>query len=252
MAHGTSHAHIPDAPSVESERRQIFFGAAIGIPTFFVHKNSANGFLEKILKKTGGIRPSHRYPGYLRVQIHEYRRALIQVIREDAADLIELMDLHDTLNDLEMRVNEPALHSAAGRLTSAILKEVNASSPLRCNAREFNTAAERYYRTTLRQRHLDEAFGFMKQDCETLDRTQGTLDEAERKALRVILQGNDATGFVEEAAQDVLHERADIATLKRLMNLVLFKVHHDQAAASESTDNQRSIPDDAASVYRAG
>jgi hypothetical protein len=251
MAHGAAHTHIPDTPSVESERRQIFFGAAIGIPTFFVHKNSTNAFLEKILKKTKGIRPSHRYPGYLRVQVHEYRRALIEVIREDAADLIELMNLHDTLNDLEMRINEPALHSAAGRLTSGILNEVNASSPLRVNAREFNSGAERYYRTTLRQRHIEEAFGFMKQDCSTLDREQGSLDEPLRKALRVILQGQDAARFVETAKEDVLHERADIPTLKRLMNLVLLKVYHDEVAAGQPSDDQRSNQDEAASVYRA-
>jgi hypothetical protein len=40
--------------------------------------------------------------------------------------------------------------------------------------------------------------------------------------------------------------------LKRLMNLVLFKVHYDQFAATDTTENQRSHPDDAASVYRAG
>lgn len=251
MALGTTHAHIPDAPSVESERRQIFFGAATGIPTFFVHRNSANAFLKKILNKTGGIRPSHRYPGYLRVEIHEYRRALVQVIREDAADLIELMDLHDTLNDLELRINEPAQHSAAGRLTTGILDEVNASSPLRCNAREFNSGAERYYRTTLRQRHLDEALEFLREDCSTFDRDAGTLDETRRKALRAILQGQDVPRFVEAATTDVLHERADIPTLKRLMNLVLFKVYHDQVSAMETTD-QRSDLHDAASVYRAG
>jgi hypothetical protein len=252
MALGTTHAHIPDAPSVESERRQIFFGAAIGIPTFFVHKNSTNAFLEKILKKTRGIRPSKRYPGYLRVQIHEYRRALVEVIREDAADLIELMDLHDTLNDLETRISEPALHSAAGRLTSGILDEVNASSPLRCNAREFNIGAEHYYRTTLRRRHLEEAFGFMEEDCSVLDREHGSLDEMQRKALRVILQGQDAAQFVDAAKEEVLRERADISTLKRLMSLILFKVNHDEVAATQPSDNQRSILDDAAPVYRAG
>lgn len=252
MALGTTHAHIPDAPSVESERRQIFFGAAIGIPTFFVQRNSTNAFLEKILKKTAAIRPSHRYPGYLRVQIQEYRRALIQVIREDAADLIELMDLHDTLNDLEMRINEPALYSAAGRITAGILDEVNTSSPLRVTAREFNIGAERYYRTTLRRRHLDEAFGFMKEDCCSLDREQGGLDEMQRKALRVILRGQEAARFVEEAKEDVLLERADIVTLQRLMNLLLFNVHIDQTTAAKLSDNQRSDLDDAAPVHRAG
>jgi len=252
MALGTTHAHIPDVPSVESERRQIFFGSSIGIPTFYVQKNSPNAFLEKILKKTKGIRPSRRYPGYLRVQIHEYRLALILVIREDAADLIELMGLHDTLNDLELRLKEPALHSAAGRLTSGILAEVGGSSPLRVNAREFNTGAERYYRTTLRRRHMDEAFGFLAQDCSALDRGQTPLDEPHRKALRVILQGQEAFRFVAAAKEDVLHERADIPTLQRLMNLILLKVSIDEVAAAQQSDKQRSVPDDAAPVYRAG
>jgi hypothetical protein len=252
MAHGATHAHIPDTQSVESERRQIFFGAAIGIPTFFVHRNSTNAFLEKILKKTSGIRPSRRYPGYQRVEVHEYRRALIQVIREDAADLIELMDLHDTLNDLELRINEPAVYSAAGRLTAGILDEVNASSPLRCNAREFNTGAERYYRTTLRTQHLEEAFGFMEKDCIMFDREQDQLNEMQRKALRVILQGQAAARFVESAKEDVVKERVDIPTLRRIMNLILFKVHLDEVTVRQPSDNQRSNLDDAAPVYRAG
>ncbi len=231
MAHGTTHSHIPDTPSLESERRQIFFGAAIGLPTFFVRRNSSNSFLENILKRTDGIRPSHRYPGYLRVQIHEYRRALIKVLREDGADLIELMGLHDTLNDLELRINEPVAHSAAGRLTSGILAQVNASSPLRVNARDFNVGAECYYRTTLRQRHIKEACGFLIEDCRAFDREPLVMDELQRTALRDILQGQDAARFVENATEDVLHERADIPTLQRLMNLIVLKVYQDQAPA---------------------
>ena len=252
MALGTTHSHIPDAPSLESERRQIFFGAAIGIPTFFVQKNSTNAFLEKILKKTQGIRASHRYPGYLRVQIREYRMALIQLIREDAADLIELMNLHDTINDLELRINEPELHSAAGRITADILGELGASSALRTNAREFNSAAERYYRTTLRERQLEEAFGFLIHDCSKLDRNESSLDDSQRNALRVILQGQDAAGFVETAKEDVLSERADNSTLQRLMNLLLFKVHHDQIEPIRPSENHGSDCDDTSPVYRAG
>ncbi len=250
MALGTTHSHIPDAPSVESERRQIFFGAAIGIPTFFVHRNSANAFLEKILKKTDGVRQSKRYPGYLRVQIHEYRRALIKVIREDAVDLIEVMGLHETMNDLEKRINEPDF-SAAGRLTAGILDEVNGSSPLRVNAREFNIGAERYYRTTLRRRHMEEAFGFLLQDCRMLDREEKPLNDPQRKALRVILQGEGAARFVETAQIDVLNERADIPTLHRLMNLVLLKVSIEQDSTMQSSGTKGSDLD-AASVHRAG
>jgi len=252
MALGTTHAHIPDAPSVESERRQIFFGTAIGLPTFFISKTTTNAFLSKILKKTEGIRPSRRYPGYLRVQIHEYRKALLRLLREDAADLIELMGLHDTLNDLERRFTDPAQYSAAGRLTSGILDEVNASSPLRVNAREFNTGAEHYYQTTLRRKHLEEALGFMALDCTMLDREQEPVSEQVRTALRAVLAGQSAGQFVESASKDVLNEQADIPTLQRLMNLVLIKVHHDEIAASNQPENKRSAADDRAPVYRAG
>lgn len=250
MALGTTHAHIPDTPSVESERRQFFFGAAIGIPTIFVRRNSCNAFLDKILKKTDGIRSSRRYPGYLRVQIHEYRRALLRVIREDGADLVELMGLHDTLSDLEKRLDDPC-HSAAGRLTTGILNEVNASHPLNVDSREFNLGAERYYRTTLRRRHMEEALGILTQECRMLDQQRTALDEAHRKGLLAILQGEQASRFVKAAHDDVLHDRADIPTLKRLMNLILIKVHLDETSIAKSTDNQRSEPD-GAPVYRAG
>lgn len=69
-----THSYIPDDPNVESERRQIFFGAAIGIPTFYVRRNTGNLFLKKIIERTGKVRHSHRYPGYLRIYNLEYCR----------------------------------------------------------------------------------------------------------------------------------------------------------------------------------
>jgi hypothetical protein len=92
----------------------------------------------------------------------------------------------------------------------------------------------------------------MVQDCSILDREQSTLDDTLRKALRVILQGQDAVRFVEDATQEVLHERADIATLQRLMNLVLLKVYHEEVMTTKPSGIQRSDRDDAAPVYRAG
>ncbi len=43
------HHDIPDRPSIESERRQIFFGSAIGIPTFYVRADTSNRLLKKIV-----------------------------------------------------------------------------------------------------------------------------------------------------------------------------------------------------------
>ena len=109
------HGHIPDDPSVESERRQVFFGAAIGIPTFYVKKKTRNLFMAEILKKTRRTRFSRRYPGYLRVYNLEYRKALIELLKQDAADLIETMGLEHTVKDLSARTEDPSRMSRRGK-----------------------------------------------------------------------------------------------------------------------------------------
>jgi hypothetical protein len=250
IAMGTTHAHIPDTSSVESERRQIFFGSAIGIPTFFISKNSSNAFLNKILKKTNAVRSSHRYPGYLRVQNHEYCKALVRIIREDAADLIELHDLHATLNDLEERLAEPEQRTAAGRLTAGILDEVNARSPMSLKSREFNIGAERYYRGTLRQRHMEEAFRFLEDECRRLDQESSGLDDEVRKALRFTLQGQGAARFLASIKEDVLLEKADVTSLQRLMNLILLTVSINERQIAQESTVARSDQEDATPVHR--
>lgn len=248
MTQGVDHRLIPDAPSLESERRQIFFGAAIGLPTFFVHKDTANRFLGSMITRTRGVRPSKRYPGYLRVQIHEYRLALLRTLREDAADLIELMGLQDTISDLEQRLKAPEQYAASGRLTSGILAHLGSRSALKTEARDFNSGAEEYYRTTLRRQQMAEAFDLLQGDCRSLEQQAAELDEPLRKALLLTLQGQGADQFLAAVRPEILQEQADIPTLQRLMNLLLVKLHHDHQQAT----TQRSVPDAAAPVYRAG
>jgi hypothetical protein len=221
-----SHAHIPDDPSVESERRQIFFGAAIGIPTFYVRKNSGNLFLRKILLRTREVRQSHRYPGYLRVKNKEYCRALVQLLLEEAADLIEAGNLTGQMEELMMRLAHPERHSAAGKLTCGILDTVNAKSPMSLSAREFNHGAEKFYRETLRQRHMLEAFGFLEEECLKVDQA-ASLDDNVREALQAILEGKSALNFVISSKREVLEERAPSAVLKQLLNLLLVIIHQD-------------------------
>ena len=248
MAQGVDHRSIPDDPSLESERRQIFFGAAIGLPTFFVRKDTANSFLHRIITRTQGVRPSKRYPGYLRVPAFDYRLALLRVLREDAVDLIEQMGLQETIIDLEQRIREPEQYAASGRLTGGILEQLGSRSALKTEAHDFNTGAEEYYRTTLRKEQMAEAFDLLQGECCLLDQQAAELDEPMRKALLLTLQGQGADQFMTLIRQDVLQEQADIPTLQRLMNLLLVKVHHDQQQPMAG----RSEPDAAAPVYRAG
>ena len=228
-----SHPEIPDNPSVESERRQIFFGAAIGIPTFYVHKQSGNLFLRRILLRTREVRESRRYPGYLRVYNREYCRALVQLLLEDGADLIEMLNLAGTMEELMARLEHPERHSAAGKLTRGILDTLNAKSPLAVAAREFNQGAEKFYRESLRQRHMVEALHFLEEDCRKLDHAAGNMDDPLQGGLATILAGGSATDFLRRLQADVLAEQATTPQLRKLIGLVLLTVHRD----SEQADN---------------
>lgn len=82
------------------------------------------------------MRLSRRYPGYLRVYNIEYCRALVKILREDAAGLIEMLHLKDTINDLLQRLENPDRYSVTRKLTGEILKESNARSPMDFTADE--------------------------------------------------------------------------------------------------------------------
>ncbi len=242
MAYGIiTPTSIPDTPSAESERRQIFFGAAVGIPTFFVAKESRNSLMTRILGKAAGVRSSHRYPGYLRVHNNEYRRALLTVLREDAADLIELLGLQATIEDLERRLDDFEHCSVAGRLTRGIMAGSAANQPLKMPARDFNLLAEQYYRATLRKQQLAEALGLLGDAARRLDREQHDLDRETRQAVRSLVQGQGAAELLDQTRQDLLAERADLPAIRRLVNLILLTVHAEQQDHVRPSTAERSL-----------
>jgi hypothetical protein len=163
-----THADIPDTPEVESERRQIFFGSAIGLPTFFVRNRTDNRFLTRILNRAARIRDSHRYPGRVRVYHREYRHALLDVLEEDGAGLIEALGLRAVVRDLRERIEPQRGRSALDQLMKGILEEAGGSKPLKLNAAAFNSAAERFYAGKLHQRFLQEAFDVLEDDMHDL------------------------------------------------------------------------------------
>ncbi|MGH7369645.1 MAG: hypothetical protein ACREIN_02010 [Candidatus Methylomirabilaceae bacterium] len=227
MAQGRlDHIHIPDDPSLESERRQIFFGTALGIPTFFVRRETRNLLLKRIVERTRGVRASRRYPEYLRVPNLEYRRTLIQILREDAADLIDALGVGGTVDDLVTRLEHPEECSAAGRLVRKIVDEAGADSAMDLDARDFNQAAERYYREQLRRRHLDEAFRILRQDFKALEAGWGGGENGV-EPLRMIREGQRPLEFLSTVEDDVVAERVSVENLRRLMNLVLISLHRD-------------------------
>lgn len=158
-----SHVDIPDHPTLESERRQVVFDCAIGLPTFFVHERTTNVFLQAVLAHTREIRPSRRYPGYLRVHTDQYRRGLIRLLRAEAPDLIEAFAAQDLLDDLLHRIDDPT-GRASHRLLAGVLDEAGARDPMQVEARTFNLAAERYYRGSLRRSQLEESLRLLGEE----------------------------------------------------------------------------------------
>ncbi|PKN88739.1 MAG: hypothetical protein CVU51_03585 [Deltaproteobacteria bacterium HGW-Deltaproteobacteria-1] len=220
------HEHIPDDPSVESERRQIFFGSAIGLPTFFVQSSTGNTLLKKIISRTERVRMSRRYPGYLRAYNLEYRRALLKILHEDAADLIEMLGMRDDLVDLEDRLNYPEGFSACGRLTRGVLNTVGARSPLEVSAATFNQEAEKYYRTDLRNHHILEAFALLGDDMGKLEKASDECGQVARTLLYGIFKGKTTGEFLEDARHEILSETASVRTLETIINMILVHIHH--------------------------
>lgn len=210
-----THAHIPDEPFIESERRQMIFGSAVNIPTFFVRSDTDNLFLKEILSRAERIRPSRRYPGYIRVHNSEYQLALLRVLKSDGADLIEMFGSQETLEDLEIRLKYPDQFSACGKLTSGVLSCAGALRPCDLSAEEFNSSAEKFYREDLRKRHIEEALDFLEQDVVSLEKMD--LDSG----LRQLPVTRDTASLPRRLHGGIMNEDLPVAELRRLIYLVL-------------------------------
>lgn len=225
-----THAHVPDTPEVESERRQIFFASAMDLPTFFVRQDSPNAFLEELVRGANRTRPSRRYPGNQRVYNQEYRLALIEFIEREGADLIELCQAKGLLADLRLRILEPR-RGAGGALADRILDRAGARTPHHLRAREFNLAAEDLYRSDLRLDLLAEAMDYLEEDCRTVKNFGCLPGQFCRVGLPALLGGRDVLDFMAEARRE-LRDRKEISRSRGVLAsllLLIIGMHADNA-----------------------
>ena len=215
MASGRfSHADIPDDPELESERRQVVFDCAIGLPTFFVHQSTRNQLMTSVLAHTQGIRPSHRYPGYRRVKTDEYRCGLLRFIRAEAPDLVEMLGVGQVLDELEDRLRNPE-GRASHRLLRGILAEVGARDPLKVEARTFNLAAERFYRGRLRRQQIDEALCLLEEELSPATARLWGLQWGD------LGLSSNPESYLEAVREELLDDRLNTEEILRLIGLVL-------------------------------
>jgi hypothetical protein len=214
------HADIPDRPFVESERRHIVFGAAIGLPTFYVDGETENAFLERIVRRTRNRRPSGRYPGRVRVYHQEFRLALLALLEEEAADLIEAMQLGETMRDLRRRLEDVSSRADAV-LTQGAVEEAGTRSAFGVRAEELNLASERFYGGKLRLAQLAEALEWLEGDVGGLSPEWLAARPDLAAALAAVLAGREPSQYLARVRGDLLAERLPREELRRLIGLTV-------------------------------
>lgn len=213
-----THADIPDDPCTESERRQIFFAAAIGLPTVFIRADTRNRVLRRILGLVERQRPSRRYRGYVRIEVSGYQRACLEILRSEEGTGRHLSDCSSLFDTLGAMLKEERL-SAAGRLTEAILgKHGRGSDPMRVDSNEFNRMAEHYYRDDLCRLHLENGLETLLEDAVRLD---GCTDNEIGSLKELLIGSTPAALFIRETGCRL---RDGVATEQEIHLLILLSL----------------------------
>ena len=215
------HRDIPDTPSLESERRQIFFGSAIGLPTFFVRSETGNRFMRRILSCVSGTRQSNRYRGYLRVRNSDYRLALLKLLRRDGADLIRDLGMEETLRALERRLCDESKSAYSAIVEGVCKNKPYRRYPLSMTTEQFNSGAEEYFREELKKSHMCEGLEVMSEECTTLDKS----DSPEIRELLQHIAPDGPEHFLQKYRKQLLDENADSGVVIRMMYLCLASIH---------------------------
>ncbi|MCA1959205.1 MAG: hypothetical protein LDL33_00305 [Desulfomonile sp.] len=252
LSGAVSHSHIPDEPFTESERRQIFFGAAIGLPTFYVHGSTRNLFLRNIVQRTRHVRYSRRYPGYIRVYHRHFRLALARRLMTDAADLVEALNLDLSMQDLFRRLEEPNSAAVEGKLTRGILREAGLHSPMSAHTAEFNHAAEVYYRSTLKRRHIAEALEIIREDFKIIDSTACCMCLEARKAVRYAVGHGTMTQVLETISDSLLQEKTSAKALRTMIDLMLITINRQASETDKLLGDQKRDDKNYTSIHQAG
>lgn len=219
------HEDIPDLPTVESERRQMFFATAIGVPTVYVRTNTSNIFLARILHHVKEQRPSRRYRNYLRIKVSDYRLALIRFLQAEAKELVEQLHSAPLLDNLRNRLTDQR-DSASGRLVlSSTATSGERRKPTKIPAETFNAASEAYYRNELRKAQLREGLAVLEEDCQRLEQRGDQLLAQIMRNHTTGTADNSIRRLFDRLRHDVLEESATPADLVLLLHFGLAVVH---------------------------
>ena len=134
-----------------------------------------------------------------------------------------------TLADLAARCNDRE-QEASHRLLQGVLGN-SAKDALQMEAREFNRAAEEYYRHGLRLQHLREAVNHFLHDATQLERSARS---EVRQALRYGVRVQNLSRFLAGAEDRVLREDLSLQEITALLNLLLLLIAMDRRQIAQA------------------
>ena len=242
-----THDSIPDDPFTESERRQVVFGRAIGIPTFYVHKDSRNTFMSMVLQLTSKTRKSKRYPEYVRVVNEDYRKALFTLLTRDGKALIRELGIKKSVGDLEQRLTHPEGNSVSSRIDRDILDQVSAKSrktarsAMDVPADDYNRTAEDYFRDTLRKKHLKEALTHVTETFESMELWVNYRETSYREALDSLLGPEGPKAYLYRIADRFLADQLTEDELLTLARLLILQIYFDQKRQNGASVEKKTV-----------
>ena len=116
-------------------------------------------------------------------------------------------------------------------------------------AEDFNKAAEKFYRTDLKMRHIREGFRFLEEDLRRVENASAKDKPAIRNALQFTLNDQEASRFVSIAKRKVIDEEISTGELIKLINLILISVDNDRSQSQAIFNKELSERKDASPVY---
>jgi hypothetical protein len=99
---------------------------------------------------------------------------------------------------------------------------------------------------------LVEALEYLERDLQLLDQAACIGDNTTLENLKYNLHGQSASNFLKSIKRDLLADELDIETLQRLINLLIFSIHRDQARAERVLQAARTENESTTPVHRAG
>ena len=128
------------------------------------------------------------------------------------------------LADLRLRIRHREL-TAYGKLMQGIVDKCGKSNALAVDAREFNLAAEQFYRCELKQTHLREALGFVRESLKSQTRVRIA-------SINWVLGEINPMHVLNEVENSLLEDKLKPAQLRALINLILSIIHWNSHESS--------------------